>query len=338
MVYLLSMTPNRNRFSKERTAPSSNSSEIDRIIKISPTPGAWSANSCLSNSHAITRASKGIIRDNTSRFRRSLASSSPAEALASNRANSSCISGSSCFVASSNHAKAYLSGILALSKETPSRFNSSWSFTCVAAALRNRHAAILSPSTADHASLSELVSGSATSVIGLTIGVRSIGIRHNYQVGLNAQGSFAHRFKMAAIFDCSFANSDASNRMFSMGSDAPHSVAKHIATSSAMNPSLILCATVSPLCFALSAWTASNGYFVAACVPLAIACFQIIWFTFFDRDRLQNDRHVENKMMIMRDQITINSPDGTRTITLPSSSVLTSNTAAIEAPNGGGDE
>jgi hypothetical protein len=105
-----------------------------------------------------------------------------------------------------------------------------------------------------------------------------------------------------------------------------------------MNPSLILCATVTPLCFFLAAWSGKGEFFAAACAPLAIASLQIAWFTIFDRDRLQNDRHVENKMMIVRDQIFVNSPDGSRAITLPATPVLTSNSAVIEASAGGSNE
>jgi hypothetical protein len=97
-----------------------------------------------------------------------------------------------------------------------------------------------------------------------------------------------------------------------------------------MNPSLILCGIISPLSFALSAWTGGNAYFVVGCVPLAITALQLFWFTVFDRDRLQNDRHVENKMLITRNQIVVNTPDGKAPITLSASPVLTSNVAATD--------
>jgi len=80
-------------------------------------------------------------------------------------------------------------------------------------------------------------------------------------------------------------------------------VSRHIATSSALNPALLLCAICSPICFTLSYFTDGllrAGFFLAGITPLTIAAWQIVRFTLNDPDRLQNDRHVENKMLISR--------------------------------------
>jgi hypothetical protein len=78
-------------------------------------------------------------------------------------------------------------------------------------------------------------------------------------------------------------------------------VTRSIATSSVINPTLILSAICTPL--ALSAGYFSDGliklfFLIFAAIPPGLACWQIIKFTKQDPDRLQNERHVENKMMI----------------------------------------
>lgn len=80
-------------------------------------------------------------------------------------------------------------------------------------------------------------------------------------------------------------------------------ITKRLNTSSALVPSLILSA--------IGVTLAVGGFLIApddlkaivagvGVIPLILSCIQIIWFSMFDRDRLQNETHVENKMLIAR--------------------------------------
>lgn len=83
--------------------------------------------------------------------------------------------------------------------------------------------------------------------------------------------------------------------------NVPVGVSRHIATSSVLNPTLLLALICSPL----SLWLASKSedalrylFFVVGVAPIAVGLWQIVKFTNGDPDRLQNDKHVENKMLI----------------------------------------
>jgi hypothetical protein len=103
-------------------------------------------------------------------------------------------------------------------------------------------------------------------------------------------------------------------------------VSKHIATSSAMNPTLLLCLICSPICFVLS-WMSGDffrvGFFLAGLSPLAVGIWQIVRFTLIYPDRLQNDRHVENKMMISR--FGSKNGDETLEVLLPATATVVDN-------------
>jgi hypothetical protein len=97
-------------------------------------------------------------------------------------------------------------------------------------------------------------------------------------------------------------------------------VSKHIATTSAMNPTLLLCLICTPVGLGLTAVTTGVprvALFVIAVLPMLLAIWQIILFTLSDRDRLHNEKHVENKMMISRLGVRIG--DETQEIILPAS-------------------
>lgn len=40
--------------------------------------------------------------------------------------------------------------------------------------------------------------------------------------------------------------------------------------------------------------------FVLGAAPILFAILQIVWFTFTDPDRLQNESHIEKKMLLQR--------------------------------------
>ena len=78
-------------------------------------------------------------------------------------------------------------------------------------------------------------------------------------------------------------------------------VTKTVATSTALNPTLMLAALLGLPCFLLGFFSpVPISYLLDVCgvAVLVTAIWQIIRFTIHDPDRLQNDRHVENKMMI----------------------------------------
>ena len=108
-------------------------------------------------------------------------------------------------------------------------------------------------------------------------------------------------------------------------------LATRITTSSAMNPSLIMCLIAVPLCFGLAGamfltdriWPALL-FIVLGGIPAAIACWQLVFFTIKDPDRLQREQHVEKKMLIQQ-QIGIRTQDGMKEIPIALSPMLTGN-------------
>ena len=78
-------------------------------------------------------------------------------------------------------------------------------------------------------------------------------------------------------------------------------VTKTLASKSSLNPTLILAAIVVPISLIFGFF--SNGqpqliFFGFAALVVLLAVFQIIWFSIFDRDRLDDHKHTENKMII----------------------------------------
>lgn len=75
-----------------------------------------------------------------------------------------------------------------------------------------------------------------------------------------------------------------------------------ITTSSAINPALKLCAiTPFALLFAILAPPElRTPMFILGTAPVVVVILQILWFTFADADRLQNEAHVEKKMILQR--------------------------------------
>lgn len=109
-------------------------------------------------------------------------------------------------------------------------------------------------------------------------------------------------------------------------------IIKSLRSSSGVNPALILAA----LCLgggvlgAVFADTSYSRLFAGVViVGVAVAALQILFFTVFDRDRLHENKHVENKMMINR--ITPVLGDSDNVIE------LTSDKIAIENPSAKGE-
>jgi hypothetical protein len=64
-------------------------------------------------------------------------------------------------------------------------------------------------------------------------------------------------------------------------------------------------------------------------LPLIVFVVQVLYFTFTDPDRLQNDRHVEQKMRIQH-QIAMKTGGKTITIDVPRDAALVENPKAAE--------
>jgi hypothetical protein len=80
-------------------------------------------------------------------------------------------------------------------------------------------------------------------------------------------------------------------------------VSSRLRSSSAVVPALILTLICTPsglIAANFAVWPISSVLMVFAFLPPALAFFQILLFTFFDRDRLHNEDHVERKMIISR--------------------------------------
>lgn len=78
-------------------------------------------------------------------------------------------------------------------------------------------------------------------------------------------------------------------------------MARRLTTSSAMNPSLVLCLMVSPLSFGISGGLFYAHAAIPACMfvaigfsPVAVALWQLVKFTNGDVSRLQDGTHNEN--------------------------------------------
>lgn len=106
-------------------------------------------------------------------------------------------------------------------------------------------------------------------------------------------------------------------------------MAKGITASSAMNPTLLLCLMVCPVCFIGAISLAHFGLVwpagVAALIggwPLGIAGWQLIRFTKYDPDRLQQEQHVQNMTQI-RNALAVKDGGELREVTV--SDILTSN-------------
>lgn len=103
---------------------------------------------------------------------------------------------------------------------------------------------------------------------------------------------------------------------------------KHLASSSALNPTLSLSLVAVAGGYGLAYFAPppmSYAAFVVGTLPVLIACWQIVRFTLIDPDRLQHDTHVENKMMISL--IGENSDSGTKQI------IIKNDTPMIDNPH-----
>jgi hypothetical protein len=80
-------------------------------------------------------------------------------------------------------------------------------------------------------------------------------------------------------------------------------IRKRLKTSSAVVPSLIFSLIAIPTASAgmiLGSETTRPMFMVLLLVPVVLTAGQILFFTIFDRDRLQNEEHVERKMLLTR--------------------------------------
>ena len=94
-------------------------------------------------------------------------------------------------------------------------------------------------------------------------------------------------------------------------------ISKRLKTSSAVAPSLIFSAIALPFGSAGIAFgpTDFKDFFaVLAGVPVGLTALQIVFFTLFDRDRLQNEEHLEKRMLLSR--LSPEMGDANSTITL----------------------
>lgn len=111
-------------------------------------------------------------------------------------------------------------------------------------------------------------------------------------------------------------------------------VSKSLRTSSAVVPSLILTAICLPAGAIASVMSDPPLHFlfvfIALICPLA-TLLQIVFFTFADRDRLQNEEHVERKMMLT--QMRPEFGDGTEVIEISKTDKLIANPSAKDGDN-----
>jgi hypothetical protein len=80
-------------------------------------------------------------------------------------------------------------------------------------------------------------------------------------------------------------------------------ISKSLRTSSAVAPALLLtliCLPVGAAGALLSDPPSQLLFLALASLPPLAALAQITFFTFFDRDRLQNEQHVENKIFLSK--------------------------------------
>lgn len=104
--------------------------------------------------------------------------------------------------------------------------------------------------------------------------------------------------------------------MVLMEQDSSHlaTIAHKVTTSSAMTPALLLCLIVCPVAllgtislFYWEVWPAAILILLVGCVPLVMACWQIVHFTRTDPNRLQGEEHLERMLQIKQ---TIGIKDG----------------------------
>jgi len=129
----------------------------------------------------------------------------------------------------------------------------------------------------------------------------------------------------------STAQARAIKRAMSLDQSHLATMATRISTSSAMNPSLMLCLMVTPLCFLaagslfhLAQVLPALLFVLIGVVPLGIASWQLVRFTIRDPDRLQQERHIENKMLIQH-RMGIKEDGQFREVPLALSDTLTGN-------------
>lgn len=104
-------------------------------------------------------------------------------------------------------------------------------------------------------------------------------------------------------------------------------VIRHMTTSNAVNSALI--ATIAGMLFGTLGLRfgpegAEWAFYVILLAPLLVLLFQIILFSLVDRDRLQNDKHVEQKMMITS-KIGYMKDGKPQEVEIPSSGILVQN-------------
>lgn len=106
-------------------------------------------------------------------------------------------------------------------------------------------------------------------------------------------------------------------------------MSKSLRTSSALVPALLLTLICLPIGAAGASLTNPpvQWFFVAvAGLPPLLALLQIGFFTFVDRDRLQNEKHVENKIFLSKVQPEIG--DASKVLVLDQEGKLVENPAA----------
>lgn len=94
-------------------------------------------------------------------------------------------------------------------------------------------------------------------------------------------------------------------------------ITKTLASKSSLNPTLILAAIVVPISLILAYFSEGSSqqfFFWIAIAVISVALLQIIGFSFFDRDRLDDHKHTENKMIIAQMRPHFGDADETRFI------------------------
>jgi hypothetical protein len=90
-------------------------------------------------------------------------------------------------------------------------------------------------------------------------------------------------------------------------------VSARLRTSSAVVPALLASVIAMPIGAAgliLGSEATQTLFAICLLSPLAIALSQIFFFTFFDRDRLHNEEHLERRMLIGLDKPQIGDRSG----------------------------
>jgi hypothetical protein len=92
-------------------------------------------------------------------------------------------------------------------------------------------------------------------------------------------------------------------------------VTKTLASKSSLNPTLLLAAIVVPVSLVLgylSEGQAQTFLFGLAAAVVTVALLQIVGFSIFDRNRLDDHKHTENKMIIAQMRPHFGDADGTQ--------------------------